>query len=163
MHRAAMWLNLYGCETVQHKLKNRHVYLACFWAYVGQPLNPIGWATSMIFISINPTNPRTNLWYFCQKILRVGDFENLSFYELAIWEKKIKRNFFSLIRSKISQSLFGRKDGSKFWWLSWFTARVSVRNNLLHSVSNVRKLEIVNLLEEGACFKDIWERYSTCF
>ncbi len=40
------------------------VFLGCFWAYVGQPHDHIGWATSMPFASINPTNPRTNPWNF---------------------------------------------------------------------------------------------------
>ena len=31
-----------------------------FWAYAGQPHNHIGWAMSMPFASINPTNSRTN-------------------------------------------------------------------------------------------------------
>ena len=40
------------------------VVLALFWAYVGQSLNHIGWATSMPFTSINSTNPRANPWNF---------------------------------------------------------------------------------------------------
>ena len=104
MQRALVWLNLYGCEAVLHKLKNRqkmhfwlctciieilkanvsqkifffnlvclstkqpkntkNAFFACFWAYVGQPHSHIGWALSMPFASITPTNPRTNPWNF---------------------------------------------------------------------------------------------------
>ena len=77
---AMMWLNLYAWETVQCKLKNRQknaffVFLGCFWAYAGQPHNHIGWARSMPFASINPTNPRTNFWNWCNQIFRIDDFE----------------------------------------------------------------------------------------
>ena len=51
---------------------------------VGQPHDHIGWATSMLFASINTINPRTNPWKFREKILRIGSFENLSFFESAI-------------------------------------------------------------------------------
>ena len=40
------------------------VFLALFGAYIGQPDSHIGWVTLMPFASINPTNPRTNLWNF---------------------------------------------------------------------------------------------------
>jgi hypothetical protein len=98
MQTALMWLNLYGWETVRHKLKNRQkcifCVLGCFWAYVGQPHDQIDWATSMPFPSINSTNPRTNLWNFREIFLRIGDFEKLSFFESAIlnffFKKKIK-------------------------------------------------------------------------
>ena len=45
----------------------------------------------MPFASINPTNPRTNPWNFREEILRIGDFENLSFFESAILKKKFKK------------------------------------------------------------------------
>ena len=48
---------------------------------VGQPHEHIGWATSMLFASINTTNPRTNPWKFRENFLRIGGFENLSFFE----------------------------------------------------------------------------------
>ena len=60
------------------------VFLGCFWAYVRQSLNHIGWATSMPFASINSTNPRTNPWNFYKKILRIGNFEKCTFFESAI-------------------------------------------------------------------------------
>ena len=55
MQRALMRLNLYGREAVRHRRKNSlktptmHFLpvFACFWAYVGQPHDHIGWATSM--------------------------------------------------------------------------------------------------------------------
>jgi hypothetical protein len=85
MRRALMWLNLYGWETDQRKLKNRQkMQFLCFCPYVGQPHDHIGWATSLPFASINPINPRTNPWNFHNFFLRIGDFEKLSFFELAI-------------------------------------------------------------------------------
>ena len=79
-----MWLNLYGREVVRHKLKNgqkktKNPIFDCFRAYVGQPHNHIGWATSMPFASFNPTNPRTNPVDFHKKLLRVCDFEKYLF------------------------------------------------------------------------------------
>ena len=90
------------------------MFFGCFWAYVGQPHGHIHWATSMPFASINPTNPRTNLWNFREIFLRIGDFEKLSFFESAIL------NFFCFIPMKISPNLYGRMDGSKFWCFPWF-------------------------------------------
>ena len=84
-----MWINLYGCEAVRHKLKNRQkmhfcFFLGCFWAYVGQPHNHIGWAIPMPFASINSTNPRTNPWKLNEKILRIGGAGKWVFFEAAI-------------------------------------------------------------------------------
>ena len=42
------------------------------WGYVRQPDDHLGWATLMPFASIYSTNPRTNPWNFCEKILRIG-------------------------------------------------------------------------------------------
>ena len=58
MRRALMWLNLYGCETVQHQLKIMQ---------------------KVIFLLIEDQSMK-----FLKKILRIGDFENLSFFEFAI-------------------------------------------------------------------------------
>ena len=45
----------------------------------------IGWATSMLFASINRTNPWTNPWNYLGKRLRISDFKKLSFFDIAIW------------------------------------------------------------------------------
>ena len=39
-------------------------FLAIKRLYSGQPDNHIGWASSMPFASMNPTNPTTNPWNF---------------------------------------------------------------------------------------------------
>ena len=95
----------------------KKAFLACFRAYVRQPHGHIRWASSMPFASTNPTNPRTNLWKFREKILRIGDFEKRCFFESAIlnfiFQKKIF--FFCFFPIKTSQSLLVSKDGSKFW------------------------------------------------
>ena len=46
------------------------MFLAIFWAYVGQPDDHIGWATLMPFASIYRTNQRTNPWIFFKWELR---------------------------------------------------------------------------------------------
>ena len=97
------------------------VLFGCFWSFVGQPHGHMRWATSMPFTSFNPTNPRTNLRNFCEKILRIGDFEKWAFFESAILNfffRKKKKNFF--IPMKISPILYGRMVGSKFWCFPWF-------------------------------------------
>ena len=49
------------------------MYFLCvftlFLAYFGQPDNQMGWATSMLFASINPISI-PNPWHFCKIILR---------------------------------------------------------------------------------------------
>ena len=60
------------------------LFFGHFWAYVGQPHGHIGWAKSMPFASINPTNPRTNPWKFHEKILRIGGAGKWGFFEAAI-------------------------------------------------------------------------------
>ena len=62
----------------------KYAFFACFGAYVGQPHGHIGWAKSMPFASINPTNPRTNPWNFHEKILRIGGAGKWGFFEAAI-------------------------------------------------------------------------------
>ena len=80
------------------------------------PHDHIGWPTSMPFTSINPTNPRTNPWNFWKKILRIGEIEKLSCFELAILEFKKK----CFIPMKISHKLCDRMDGTQFWFFLWF-------------------------------------------
>ena len=85
MQTAFIWLWLWGCPTQADKQpKNtKNAFFACFWAYVGQSHNHIGWATSMPFASINPTNSRTNPWNFHKKILRNGDFKLWPSFDLG--------------------------------------------------------------------------------
>ena len=62
----------------------------CFWLFLSlcrtasTTHDHIGWATSMPFASINPTNIRTNLWKFHGKILRIGGAGKWGFFEAAI-------------------------------------------------------------------------------
>ena len=56
-------------------------------------------------------------WNFCKKILRIVRFENLSFFESAIMI------FFCFIPTKIKHELWGRMNGTQFFWLSWFPAK----------------------------------------
>jgi hypothetical protein len=87
MQRALMWPNLlYGCETVQCKLKNRQECIFCVFRQ---------------FVSLS-----------LKKYWDLGGFENLSFFESAILEKKNSKKisfcWFSFIHSKISQTVLGR-------------------------------------------------------
>ena len=78
----------------------------------------IDWATLMGFASINPTNPRTDLWNFCKKISRIGHFEKSAILNFFLQ----KKFFFCFILMKISPNSYGRLDGSKFWRFPWFPA-----------------------------------------
>ena len=77
----AQFIWLWGCLTyAQKQAKNAYlVFLGCFWAFVGQPHNYIGWARPMPFASINSTNPRTNPWNFHEKILRIDEALKMTF------------------------------------------------------------------------------------
>ena len=89
----------------------------------------------MPFASINPTNPRINPWNFHKKKLRIGIFEKLSFLGLTILEFffQDEKKCFSPI--KISQSYLCIKDWVKILVITLvYSKRVSVPNNLLHSV-----------------------------
>ena len=99
------------------------VFFGCFWTYVGQPQGHIGWATSMPFASINPTNPRTNLSFFESAILNL---------------KKIKNKCF--IPIKTSPKLYGRMDGWKFWCLPWFPENSLLCVILCYTVQCMSKL-----------------------
>ena len=91
-----MRLNLYGCEAVWNKLKNRQKCIFCvfrpFWAYVGEPHGHIGWATSMPFASINSTNPRTNPWNFHKNYWEFRGLEYGFFLSWPFWILFVKRD-----------------------------------------------------------------------
>ena len=70
--------------------------LGCFWSFVGQPHNYIGWARPMPFASINSTNPRTNPRNFHEK-----NFENwwswkMIFFSRPLWIS-FSRKFFCFV------------------------------------------------------------------
>ena len=98
MQRVLIWLNLYGREALRHKLKNwQKMHFLCFY----RPC----WKSKDQSIK------------FSQKILRIGNFEKLSFFESALLEfffsKKKKKKKKIFIPMKISQSYLAIKDGSK--------------------------------------------------
>ena len=106
------------CHCTSLNLANRG-NKTCFWAYVRQPHNHIGWSISMPFASINPTNLRTYPYNFEKNILNWQSWKSQFFFESAILEIFLKV-FFCFIPMKISQSVISSKDGLKFWWLPWF-------------------------------------------
>ena len=77
-----------SCLTLgQKQAKNAFfVFLAFFCPYIRQPHDHIGWATLMGFLSMNPTNSRTGLWNFREKISRIGDFEKWPFWKIGHFE-----------------------------------------------------------------------------
>ena len=95
-------------------------FLPVFALMSEKPHNHKGWATLMAFASINPIKPRTDLWKFRKKNLRIGDFENILF-------------FFCFILMKISPNLYGRMVGLKFWCFPWFP-----ENSLLRVILRYR-------------------------
>ena len=98
----------WGCPTKAQKQPKRtgNAFFGCLWASVGQPHGHICWATSMPFASFNPTNPRTNLRNFREKILRIGDFEKWAFFWVGHFEfffRKKKIFFFASFPWKLAQ------------------------------------------------------------
>ena len=84
----------------------------------------IGWAKSIPFASINPTNPRTHPAQFCKEILRIDRLAKWGFFEAAILNFFFQRNiFFCFIPMKISHKLCVRIDGTQFLRLWWFMAK----------------------------------------
>ena len=73
------------------------VFLALFGAYIGQSDGHIGWVTLMPFASINPTNPRTDLWNFGDNCSAFGSSWKTQFFWVGHFE------FFS---SKKKNALF---------------------------------------------------------
>ena len=118
-----------------------------FWSYVGQPHSHIGWATSMPLASFNPTNPRTNLWSFRKKILRIGDFKYLSFSEFAILI------FFCFILIKISPNLYGSMDGLKFWCFPENSLLCIILRYMVYRCGNYAREETI---EGQKLFPEIW-------
>ena len=80
---------------------------------VGQPQDHIDWTTSMPFSSINPTNPRTNLWNFGRNCSAFGGgFLSRPFW---IFFSNFFQIFFCFILIWIYHKLMGTKDFLKLW------------------------------------------------
>ena len=82
------------------------MFFSHFWAYVGQPHDHIGWAQSMPFASINPTNLRTSLWNFHKKNWELTELKNDLFLSRPFWIFffKKKKNFFWKKNFKMADS-----------------------------------------------------------
>ena len=83
----------------------------------------------MPFASIHPTKAKTNPWNFRKYILRIGEIERLSFF----WVRHFEYLFFASSPWK-SVSFLGSKDGSEFWWLSWFPAQNNTCTKICNTV-----------------------------
>ena len=129
---------------MQEKLENAFfVFFGCFWAYVGQPHGHIGWATSMPFASINPTNPRANLLNFHEIFFENWRFWKIQFFWVGHFEFFFffKHFFFCFIPMKISPNLYGRMDGSQFWWFPLFPENSLLCVILRYTVYNFHSYE----------------------
>ena len=83
----------WDCPTwAQKRPKNtKNAYFGCFRPFVGQPHDHIGWASSMPFASINPTNPRTNPWNFGGNCSAFGGGWKTQFFWVGHFEFKKKK------------------------------------------------------------------------
>ena len=94
----------------------------------------------MGFASINPTNPRTNLWNFHEKISRIGDFEKRPFWKISHFEFfSRKKNFFFLLHFYKNQSKFVWQNGWVEILMFSLVSRkfLGVRNITLYSVHHL--------------------------
>ena len=98
----------WDCLTwAQKRPKNtKNAYFGCFRPFVGQLHDHIGWASSMPFASINPTNPRTNPWNFGRNCSAFDEVEKLSFFESAILNFFFRKKKFFLLHSHENMSKF---------------------------------------------------------
>ena len=114
-----MWLNLYVCEDVRHKLKNglktQKIHFLSVFELISDSPTTI-WVEphqcplhQSILLAQGPVHE-----IFEKKLLRIGRIENLSFFQLAIlflfktfpWKSEIESHFlFSLVISKVSYYL----------------------------------------------------------
>ena len=95
------------------KRLNQKKKIVCFWAYVGQPQNHIGWATPMPFASINFTNPRTNPWNFPWLIFENWRFWKPQFCGVGYFEKKISEKKSLLHSHDIQSKVLGYQEWVK--------------------------------------------------
>ena len=72
----------------------KNVFLFLFRAYVGQPDDHIGWATSMPLALIYSSFPRTNPWNFHEIILRIGGAGKCHFILIFCFWLLVFSNFF---------------------------------------------------------------------
>ena len=103
------------------------MFFGCSWAYIGQPHSHIRWATAMPFVSINSTNPRTNLWDFRKKKLKLAILKISIFLSQPFW-------FFCFIPMKISPNLYCRMDGSILIFFLVFRKFLAMLNITVYSV-----------------------------
>ena len=111
------------------------MYLSCFWAYVRQPHNHIGWAKPMPFTLLNSTNRRTNLSNFHEKTLRIGGAGKWGFFRVGhylIFFFQKRKSFFCFISMKTS-SPFISGTYNLFLHYGWFLQNLGkdfIRTNM---------------------------------
>ena len=95
----------------------------------------------MPFTSINPTNPRYP-WNFHEKILRIGGAGKWVFFWVSLPKHMQHSVVFTVMYIDYSRihvatlNVLGprTKDGSKFWWLLWFSALNNTCLNICNTV-----------------------------
>ena len=131
MQRALMRPNLHGCEAVWNKLKNSLKCNLCF-------ILTLRWTVSHPYRLSHINQPKDQSLKFLWNFLAVLKIP--VFLDWQIWKKKKNRGF---IHMKISKSFFPSKNGSKYWWLTWFQAQ------------NNRCLKIFNTVYRDLCAKNM--------
>ena len=92
-----IWLSGCPMQAPKRAKNTKKSVLAIFLAYVGQPDGHISWVTLMPFASINPTNPRTNLWNFGDNCSAFGGSWKTQFFWVGHFDFFFqKKNFFLL-------------------------------------------------------------------
>ena len=71
---------------------------------------------------------------FTKRYLKFGELKNSLFFWVGHFEILFATKKMCFIPMKISQNFLGSKDGSKFWWLSWFPAQNNTCINICNKV-----------------------------
>mgnify|MGYP006863754305 CR=1 FL=1 len=91
------------------------------------------------FVSINPTNPRTNPWNFHEKILRIGGAGKWGFFEAAILNFLSRQfwNFFCFISVKNPALSYEVSFSSALWMVSSESWKRLHSNSFAHDCTYV--------------------------
>ena len=120
------------------------MFLALFWAYVGQPDGHVGWVTLMPFASINPTDPRTNLWNFGDNCSAFWGSWKTQFFWVGHFE------FFSTKKKKMLYSYSNFWDTKNFFEILMITLisskKLGVCNNMRYTVKNEKVPKLIRTM-----------------
>ena len=90
------WSKVHGCGSTYMVVR----LSLTKWPFSRQPDNHMCWVTAMLLHQfILHSNPRTNLWNFGEKILRIGGFEKIKFFNPPNPKFKISKKNSSSLKS----------------------------------------------------------------